>query len=70
MLGVKSADDWLANFNIGNIMHLTPLNFDDLNRTAIDVRYEISKDQIVLRVLYASAAFFCIGTEYRFLSAR
>ena len=33
MLGVRSQDDWIFNFNIGNIMHLSPLNFDDLNRT-------------------------------------
>jgi len=68
MLGVKSSDDWINNFNIGNIMHLSPLNFDDLNRSSIDVRHEISRDQIILTILYCAAAFFCIGTEYRFLS--
>ena len=32
MLGVRSQEDWIFNFNIGNIMHLSPLNFDDLNK--------------------------------------
>ena len=32
-LGIKegSDEDWINNFNIGNIMHLQPLGFDDLN---------------------------------------
>ena len=70
MLGVKSPDDWIQNFNIGNIMHLQPLNFDDLNRSSVDVRLEIGKDMVIEKILYASASYFCIGTEYRFLSAK
>ena len=32
-LGIKSvgADDWIFSFNIGNIMHLQALSFDELN---------------------------------------
>lgn len=32
-LGVKDAneEDWINNFNIGNIMHLQALGFDELN---------------------------------------
>jgi len=44
VLGVKSTEDWIFNFNIGNIMHLNPLNFDDLNRSNVDAAFEISKD--------------------------
>ena len=35
-LGVKAAesDDWIQTFNIGNIMHLSPLSLDDFSETA------------------------------------
>jgi hypothetical protein len=68
MLGIRSQDDWIFNFNIGNIMHLSPLNFDDLNRTQVDVIQELSKDKMMEKILYISAGLFCIGTELRFLA--
>ena len=34
VLGIKHQDDWIFNLNIGNIMHLAPLSFDDLNSFA------------------------------------
>ena len=34
VLGIKHQDDWIFNLNIGNIMHLAPLSFDDLNSYA------------------------------------
>lgn len=30
-LGLKSNDDWIYNLNIGNVMLLAPLSFDDLH---------------------------------------
>lgn len=68
MLGLKSQDDWIFNFNIGNIMHLSPINFDDLNKVNIDIVNELSKDQMLEKLLYLTTAYFCIGTEVRFLS--
>ena len=68
MLGIRSQEDWIFNFNIGNIMHLSPLNFDDLNRTQVDVVKELGKDKMMEKILYACAGLFCIGTELRFIA--
>ncbi len=70
MLGVKQADEWIFNFNIGNIMHLTPLEFDDLNRSNVNVVLELSKDQMLDKMLLLIASYFCTGTELRFLSCK
>ena len=36
LLGVKNSNDWIFGLNIGNIMHINPVNFeeikDDLNQ--------------------------------------
>ena len=36
-LGLKNygADDWIFSFNIGNIMHLQTLSFDELSNAKI-----------------------------------
>ena len=33
-LGIKSPEDWIYNLNIGNIMHLVPLGFDEIQLQA------------------------------------
>jgi hypothetical protein len=30
-LGMKNEEEWLNTYNIGNIMHLATLTFDELN---------------------------------------
>jgi hypothetical protein len=30
-LGIKNSDDWIFNLNIGNVMHMSPIGFDDLH---------------------------------------
>ena len=53
-------DDWIQLLNIGNIMYLSPLNYDDLE---LD-----SRDAILEKVVMLTVAYFCIATELRFLS--
>jgi hypothetical protein len=74
-LGVKAAesDDWIQTFNIGNIMHLQAASFDEFNDTSklafpSFVSSETSKDSLLYKALYVIVAYFCIGTELRFLS--
>lgn len=56
-LGVKSEDDWILNLNIGNVMNMTPLKFDELNNLLIldDVAerttQEISKDSLLEKLV-------------------
>jgi hypothetical protein len=65
-------------------MHLQALGFDELNYLAenrVPVEYggtrhhpsnfilsEISKDSLMFKTLYTIVAYFCIGTELRFLA--
>ena len=79
-LGVKppESDDWIKTFNIGNIMHLQAVDFDEFNDKSQSlsspggfssfVHEETSKDQLLHKTLYIVVAYFCIGTELRFLS--
>ncbi len=30
-LGIMKTDDWIFNLNIGNVMHMTPIGFDELH---------------------------------------
>ncbi len=73
-LGLKASDDdWIQTFNIGNIMHLQPTGFDDFIENkkqsfSTFVLKETSKDFLLYKALYVIVAYFCIGTELRFLS--
>lgn len=67
-LGVRSGEDWIYNFNIGNIMHLTPIGFDDLNSHNVNPISELSKDSIFEQIILLTTSLFCNGTEARFLS--
>jgi hypothetical protein len=53
-------------------MHLTPLSFDEFTDHSGSFQAfllkETCKDQLLHKTLYVTVAFFCIGTELRFLS--
>jgi len=47
LLGVKSdSTEWIENFNIGSIMHMNPVKYDDFCFFG-DFNYEISKNQLL-----------------------
>ena len=72
-LGIKNPDDWIFNLNIGNVMHMNPIGFDDLhsglNLDSIEKRwvYELSKDSLLEKIVLLTVGYFCVGTELRFL---
>ncbi len=66
VLGIKHADDWIFNLNIGNVMHLSLMNTEELN-ASLDTTHELCKDAMLEKIVLASVAYFCIGTEMRFL---
>ena len=52
LLGVKSdSTEWIENFNIGSIMHMNPVKYDDFCFFG-DLNYEISKNQLLEKVDY------------------
>lgn len=67
MLGVKHQDDWIFNLNIGNVMHLSPMNSDELS-AKLDKTHELNKDAMLEKIILLVVSFFCVGTELRFLS--
>ena len=74
-LGIKNPDDWIFNLNIGNVMHMSPIGFDDLhsclNLDSIEKRwvYELSKDSLLEKIVLLTVAYFWVGTELRFLTS-
>ena len=72
ILGVMKEDTWVNHLNIGNVMNIQPLEFDDLyNRLVMDeldskVQQEISRDQVLEKLILLAVSYFCAGTEIRF----
>ena len=60
-------DDWIKLLNIGNIMYLSALNYEDLDLDS-DPKYELLRDAILEKVVMLTVAYFCIATELRLLS--
>lgn len=79
-LGMKpvESEDWIQTFNIGNIMHLQAIGFDEFSdkhsilnsNTGFSnfVLEETNMDMLLYKALYIIVSYFCIGTELRFLS--
>ena len=61
-------DDWIQLLNIGNIMYLSPLNYEDLELDS-DPKYELLRDAILEKVVMLTVSYFCIANELRFLSS-
>ena len=61
-------DDWIQLLNIGNIMYLSALNFEDLDLDS-DPKYELLRDAILEKIIMLTVAYFCISTELRLLSS-
>lgn len=68
-LGTKGEDDWVFNLNIGNVMHLTPMNLEELN-IHVDNSHELSRDAVLEKIILLCVSYFCIGTELRFLAQK
>jgi hypothetical protein len=49
ILGIKEKDDWIYNLNIGNVMHLMPMDIQELN-LHIDNSHELSRDGLLEKV--------------------
>ena len=55
--------------NIGNVMHLAPMNSDELS-VKLDRTHELNKDAMLEKIILFVVAFFCVGTELRFLAQK
>jgi len=41
ILGVHHHNDWIFNLNIGNVMHLSPMNLDELH-SKLEITHELN----------------------------
>lgn len=63
-LGVKTSESWITSLNIGNIMHLSPMDFDDMhiaflpNNLIKSSKNEYTRDMILEKIVYLSVAYF------------
>lgn len=48
-------------------MHLNLMGIDELNNK-LDPTHEFNKDAMLEKIVLISVAYFCIGTEMRFLA--
>ena len=60
-------EDWIQMINIGNIMYLSPLNYDELELDS-EPKYELLRDAILEKIIMLTVSYFCIANELRFLS--
>lgn len=66
VLGLRHSEDWIFNLNIGNVMHLSLMGIEELN-AKLETTHELCKDSMLEKIVLVSVAYFCIGTEMRFL---
>lgn len=66
LLGVADSTEWLQNFNIGAIMHMNPITYEEFMFYG-EIIYEISKKLLLEKVIYFSIILFTMATEIRFI---
>lgn len=66
LLGVHSETDWIEEFNIGTIMHMSSITHRELKRINTFME-ELTKRSLYDKVIYCSVVYFTISTEIRFL---
>lgn len=62
ILGVHHHNDWIFNLNIGNVMHLSPMNLDELH-SKLEITHELNRDAMLEKIVLVTVAYFCLGTE-------
>ena len=66
--------DWIFDLNIGNVMHLSLMNAEELNDSTEgrleQTTHELGKDSMLEKIVLVSVAYFCIATEMRFIMTK
>ena len=68
VLGVQRHNDWIYNYNIGDMMVIQPLSVCEL-KSNLGVQAEFTRDLMIEKILMTVVSHFCIATEIRFLSS-
>lgn len=68
VLGVQRHNDWIYNYNIGDMMLIVPMTLYELKNT-INIQAELTRDLMLEKILMVVVAHFCVATEIRFLTS-
>ena len=63
----KFTAEWIYNFNIGDVMHLSPINLD-LFQNNLPQNLFKNDDYILKLIIYSSTACYSLSTEKRYLA--
>lgn len=63
---MHSETDWIEEFNIGTIMHMSSITYKEL-RKHHSLLTELTKKNLYDKVIYCSVVHFTIATEIRFI---
>lgn len=66
-LGLQHYSDWIFSFNFKRLMEVPPITLFEL-RHSLDPYSELSRDSLLEKVCFLTAAYFCIATETAYLS--
>ena len=66
LFGYTSPGDAIMEYNIGNIMQLSPLTLIDL-LSEYDKQFELTRESLLDKIALLVSAYFCISIEKRFL---
>jgi len=66
-LGLQHYSDWIFSFNFKCLMEVPPITLFEL-RHSLDPYSELSRDSLLEKVCFLTAAYFCIATETAYLS--
>ncbi len=50
-------------------MHLSPMNLDELH-SKLEITHELNRDAMLEKIVLVTVAYFCLGTELRFLAIK
>lgn len=56
-----NGNEWIENFNIGSIMHMAPITYEEFALFG-DLLYEISKKQLLEKIIHLSICYFTVAT--------
>lgn len=65
-LGLQNKNDWIEEFNIGTIMHMSAMSYGDFHWVPSFFQ-ELTKKALYEKVIYCSVNHFTIATEIRFI---
>jgi hypothetical protein len=66
ILGFLNQSEWIGNLNIGNIMQIQPVSFEELNQFRRNEQ-ELDRQPFLDLVSYLVVGYFCLSTELRFI---